>query len=178
MTEKVLITGGSGFLGYHLIKAALNAGLEVYAAVRKNSHVEHLKDLPVKYTHLNYEDAGALQKELEEKGYSYVIHAAGVTKANSEAEYSNINAGYTVNLAKAAADLKGQVKKFVLISSLAATGPLKTAEGLITEDKNCEPVTAYGRSKLKAEQELLKIDIPAVILRPTAIYGPRDKDLF
>ncbi len=178
MSQKVLITGGSGFLGYHLIMAALEKKMEVYAAVRGKSNVEHLKGLPVNFTTVNYEDSDAIQKQLSEKKYDFIIHAAGITKANSLASFDHINATYTANLALAAAQQNGQVKRLVMISSLAAAGPLKDRNILITEQTQPNPVTAYGRSKLKAEQALANINIPSTILRPTAIYGPRDKDLF
>lgn len=72
--KKVLITGASGFVGYHLIKEALKADLEVYAAVRKSSDVAHLKDFDIRYTDLDYTDVEALKAELEEKQYHYIIH--------------------------------------------------------------------------------------------------------
>lgn len=178
MSQKVLITGGSGFLGYHLIMAALEKKIEVYAAVRSKSNIEHLKGLPINFTSVNYDNTGAIEKELSEKKYDFIIHAAGITKSNSLKEFDYINGVYTSNLAQAAAQLNGQVKKLVLISSLAAAGPLKDRNILITEQTQPHPVTAYGRSKLKAEQALINVNIPSVILRPTAIYGPRDKDLF
>ena len=165
-------------MGYHLIMAALEKKMEVYAAVRSKSNIGHLKGLPVNFTSVNYDNTGAIEKELSEKKFDFIIHAAGITKANSLKEFDHINADYTGNLAQAAAQLNGQVKKLVLISSLAAAGPLKDRNILITEQAKPNPVTAYGRSKLKAEQALTNINIPSVILRPTAIYGPRDKDLF
>lgn len=178
MTQRVLITGGSGFLGYHIINAAVKKNFEVFAAVRKSSNTEHLKGLPVQFVQLDYESESSLKQVLEENKIDYIIHSAGVTKANTEEEYNHINAAYTINLAKAAAGLNGQVKKMVLISSLAAIGPLETTEGVITEEKPPMPVTAYGRSKLKAETGLAGTNIPFAVLRPTAIYGPRDKDLY
>lgn len=177
MTDKVLITGGSGFLGYHLILAAIEKNMEVYAAVRQKSNTEHLKGLPVKFIYLDYENIDSLKIELSAIGFDYIIHAAGITKANSAEEYNHINADYTSNLAKAAEHLNGQVKRFVLISSLAALGP-EVHNKFITEATNPNPVTNYGRSKLKAENNLSEINISSTILRPTAIYGPRDKDLF
>ena len=178
MSESVLITGASGFLGYHLLKAALEKDLTVYAAVRKNSQIDHLKELPVKYVYLNYENINELEKVLSNNSIDYIIHAAGVTKAVKLEDYNKINATYSVNLAKAA-DMSGnRIKKMIFISSLAATGPLSSANSIINEEINPTPVTAYGRSKLLAETELSKIDIPVSILRPTAIYGPRDKDIF
>ena len=67
MTERVLITGASGFLGYHLIHAAINKGLNVYAAVRRNSNIDHLKDLPLQYLHLNYEDEDDIARHGRER---------------------------------------------------------------------------------------------------------------
>ena len=178
MSESVLITGASGFLGYHIILAALDKNLEVYAAVRKNSQIDHLKGLAVKYVYLNYEDVDALGKVIEDYTINYIIHAAGVTKAVKQEDYNHVNATYSVNLAKAV-NMKGNYfKKMVFISSLAAAGPSADDVTLISEQASARPVTAYGRSKLLAENELAKVAIPLIILRPTAIYGPRDKDIF
>jgi len=177
MSERVLITGASGFVGFHLIEAALNNHLEVFAAVRKSSKVDHLKELSVQYAYTNFTSVETLTAEILENQYDYIIHAAGVTKANSKAEYDAINTDYTVNLAKAAV-VSGRIKKFVFISSLAAVGPMATVEGILTETTAQAPVTAYGHSKKRAEEELKKFtSLNYVILRPTAVYGPRDKDI-
>ncbi len=179
MKEKVLITGASGFLGYHIICEALKNDLEVYAAIRKTSNINHLKDLDLKFTYPDYSNTDSLKQEISENKYDYIIHAAGITRARSAEEYDNINAGHTYNLAKAAAESKYRVKKFVLIGSLAAIGPLNTLDGIITEATEPKPVTAYGRSKLLAEEQLKSIKgLRYTILRPTGIYGPRDKDIF
>jgi UDP-glucose 4-epimerase len=179
MKEKVLITGASGFVGYHLIVEALQNNLEVYAAVRKNSKVEHLADLPIQYVYLDYSDIESLKTELQEKKYDYIIHAAGVTRARSADEYDLINADYTANLANAAVQSDINLKKFALISSLAAIGPLKGMNGIITEETNPNPITAYGKSKLLAEHKLRAIkNLNYIILRPTAVYGPRDTGIF
>ena len=178
MRQKVLITGASGFLGYHLINAAVANNMEVYAAIRKSSNVKHLQHLPINYTVLNYADVEGLIKIFADLQFDYVIHAAGTTKANTEKEYELVNNTYTQNLAQAAAKNKGQVKRFVFISSLAAAGPLKSGTHKIAEDTLPLPVTAYGKSKLNAEIYLKKLEIPVTIFRPTAIYGPREKDIF
>jgi UDP-glucose 4-epimerase len=178
MSESVLITGASGFLGYHLIIAALEKKLDVYAAVRKNSNTEHLKGLSVKYVYLNYEDVDAVADVLCNNKINYIIHAAGVTKAVKQQDYNKINATYSVNLAKAAKKSGNYFKKMVFVSSLAAVGPLNDVESIISEQTSPKPVTAYGRSKLLAEIGLTKTGISLSILRPTAIYGPRDRDIF
>lgn len=178
MKERVLITGASGFVGYHLITEALQNNLEVFVAVRKNSKVDHLRDLDIQYTYPQFNDLESLKKDIEENQYNYIIHAAGATRARSVEEYNTINAEYTSNLAQAAL-ASGKLKKFVLISSLAAIGPLNTLQGTITEDTRPHPVTAYGESKLLAERKLKAITgLNYTILRPTAVYGPRDTGIF
>jgi UDP-glucose 4-epimerase len=179
MKERVLITGASGFVGYHLIEEALKNNLEVYAAVRKSSDIKHLKHFDIRFTYPDFTDLPALTNELKEKQYDYIIHAAGVTKARSQKEYNDINAGYTFNLALAALESGIKLKKFVLISSLAALGPLTSLEGVITEETIPAPLTAYGKSKLLAEQNLKAFTtLNYTILRPTGVYGPRDRDIF
>jgi nucleoside-diphosphate-sugar epimerase len=179
MRERVLITGASGFVGYHLIEAALQSNLEVYAAIRSNSQTDHLKHLAIRYINLDYKNLSALKQQLTDINPDYIIHAAGVTSARSQAEYNDINATNTHNLASAAAEVGGNLKKFVLIGSLAAIGPLKSLNGIITEATIPHPVTAYGRSKLLAEEQLRTVkNISYTILRPTAVYGPRDTGIF
>jgi nucleoside-diphosphate-sugar epimerase len=179
MKERVLITGASGFVGYHLIIEALQNNLEVFAAIRKSSATDHLKQLDIQYTYLDYNDLPSLKKELKDKQYDYIIHAAGITRATSAEEYDRVNAEYTSNLAQAALASGDNLKKFVLISSLAAVGPLNTLNGIITEDTPPRPITAYGESKLLAEKKLEAITgLNYTILRPTAVYGPRDTGIF
>jgi UDP-glucose 4-epimerase len=178
MSEKVLITGASGFLGYHIVKAAIEQGLDVYGAIRKNSDIEHLRGLPIQYLYLDYNDVDGLTTQLRENKIVYIIHAAGITKALKEETYNLINATYTLNLAQAAKNSGAGFKKFVFISSLAAIGPLANEEEEITEATAPKPVTAYGRSKLLAEQYLAEVAIPTTTLRPTAVYGPRDRNIF
>jgi nucleoside-diphosphate-sugar epimerase len=178
MKEKVLITGASGFLGFHIINAAFDANLDVYAAIRPNSNVKHLAHLPINYIQLDYKDIDAMAREIEDRNFTYIIHAAGITKSVSEQAYDVVNNRFTTNLALAAAQNINSIKKFVFVSSLAACGPLKTIDGYIKEDIVPRPVTAYGRSKLNAENNISKLNLPVIILRPTAIYGPREKDIF
>jgi UDP-glucose 4-epimerase len=178
MKERVLITGASGFLGYHIIHSAIEKGLEVFAAVRENSNIEHLKGLPLQYLFLKYNDVEDMARQLAENKIDYIIHAAGVTKAIKQEEYNKVNASFTLHLAKAAEQQGNNFKKLVFISSLAALGPLGEYDKEITEQTIPNPVTAYGRSKLLAEKNLENCTIPITILRPTAIYGPRDRDIF
>jgi len=178
MNGRVLITGASGFVGYHLIEEALGKGLEVYAAVRRSSQVDHLRDLPVTFTYPDFADLKSLRADLEMHQYDYIIHAAGITKALHRKEYDLVNAEYTRNLGQAICETQLPLKKFVFISSLAAVGPSPNGHP-ITEHDPAHPVTPYGKSKLLAELYLSTLyALPIIVLPPTAVYGPRDRDLF
>ncbi|MGN7888627.1 NAD-dependent epimerase/dehydratase family protein [Dyadobacter sp. 22481] len=185
MKEKLFITGASGFIGYHLVAAALEAGMEVHAAVRPSSDLSFLKKLnadapDLVYVNADFSSKDKLTKLLEDGGYAYIIHAAGVTKAKTAAAYNLVNAEYSLNLAQAAVSADIPLKRFVFLSSLAALGPaVYNAAQPITEETLPVPVTDYGRSKLLAEQYLKTvIGLPLSIIRPTAVYGPGEKDLF
>lgn len=179
MIKKVLITGATGFVGYHLIEHALAAGLEVYAAVRPETDRTHLKAFDIHYTELDYSSVESLKQALEAKQYHYIIHAAGITKAKTKEAYNKVNAEYSRNLAIAASTTDIPLEKFVLLSSLAALGPLTNLSAEIKDDSIPHPVTNYGASKLLGEQYLTAIkELPLIVIRPTAVYGPREKDLF
>ncbi|MEO9211013.1 MAG: NAD-dependent epimerase/dehydratase family protein, partial [Ginsengibacter sp.] len=79
MKEKVLITGASGFIGYHLINEAINSGMDVFAAIRPSSDVAHLKALDVKLVEYNFLDTNSIKRNFERDQYDYIIHAAGLT---------------------------------------------------------------------------------------------------
>ena len=148
----------------------------MFVSTRPSSATAHLKDLDLKYTSLNFADEESIRKELRAKQYNYIIHAAGSTRASSQDQYNLVNAVYTANLAKAAADPGIPLKKFVFVSSLAAVGPSRA--GIIDENRPMQPVTGYGKSKLLAEQMLNDIPgLPLITFRPTAVYGPRERDI-
>ncbi|MCY7420990.1 MAG: NAD(P)-dependent oxidoreductase [Chitinophagaceae bacterium] len=176
--QKVLVTGANGFVGSHVVEKCLENGLEVWAAIRKSSNLDYLKAASVKFTYPDFNNVELLTKEIEEKQYDFIIHIAGITKARFPKEYEQVNALYTANLGRAIKESRHKVKKFVFMSSLGAIGPLQYNDGLITENTIPKPVTAYGKSKLIAEEMLAALHLPLVVLRPTAVYGPREKDIF
>ncbi|MEM9548850.1 MAG: NAD(P)-dependent oxidoreductase, partial [Bacteroidota bacterium] len=180
MSQKVLITGASGFVGGFLVEEALNRGLEVYAAIRKTSNTQYLTDPRIKFVHLDFENTDTLANQLLENQYDYFIHNAGVTKTPLKDVYFKVNAEYLNNIILAIQKSGLSLRKLTFISSLAAYGPAEyTDSGIVTESGKPHPVTNYGRSKLKAEGYLkAQENIPYVIIRPTAVYGPREKDLF
>jgi nucleoside-diphosphate-sugar epimerase len=113
------------------------------------------------------------------KGVSLVFHCAGLTKAQHAGDYYRVNHLGTKNLLEACAQYNPGLEKFILVSSQAAAGPSSDGRPVGDSDKP-QPVSDYGRSKLLAENEVsgYKDRFPVVILRPTAVYGPRDVDVF
>ncbi|RDC55844.1 NAD(P)-dependent oxidoreductase [Pedobacter chinensis] len=178
MKKRILITGATGFVGFHLIEAALANDLVVFANVRQSSKIEHLKGLDIYFVELDFESIRALIKNIDENKYDYIIHAAAVTKAENLDEYHKYNASYTRNLALAVSQALHKIEKFVFVSSLAALGPLKKSDGLLNDDGASNPVTHYGKSKALAETYLKNINnLPLLVFRPTAIYGPREREI-
>ena len=166
MPERVLVTGATGFVGSHVAHALVKAGYEVRCGVRASSSTRWISGLPVERVGLDMKGR-AEDFSLAVEKVDLVVHAAGITRARRAEDYHAVNAGGTRKLASAA--LGAGVRRFVLISSLAARGP----------DGRDHPESAYGRSKLEAEAHLRALDsqMEPVILRPAAVYGPRDTDL-
>jgi len=178
MKKRILITGATGFVGFHLIEAALAEDMEVYANVRQSSKTDHLSDFSIKYVKLNFDSIYELSKNITENEYDYIVHAAAVTKAENLEAYNKFNAYYTRNLAIAASQSAHQIKKFVFVSSLAALGPLNELDHQLNDNGAPHPVTYYGKSKALAETYLANIErLPLLIFRPTAVYGPREREI-
>jgi nucleoside-diphosphate-sugar epimerase len=108
-----------------------------------------------------------------------VIHCAGLVKARSPEEFRQTNVVGTQNLLDAAKKHTPKLQRFVFVSSLAAMGPSQDGKPL-RGDPEPHPITHYGRSKLEAERlvRAAKDDIKVTVLRPPAIYGPRDQEIF
>jgi len=173
---KVLVTGGSGFLGSHVAEQLSHDGHTVVALVRKSSNRKFLSTLErVELAEGSVEDRAAVDKAM--KGVDAVVHSAGLVKATSEAAFRETNTQGTINLLEAAQEHAPDLKRFVHVSSLEACGPSLDGKPVPLHQEH--PVTAYGRSKLAAEKEVLlrKDKLPVVILRPAAIYGPRDVEI-
>ncbi|MDL2265905.1 NAD(P)-dependent oxidoreductase [Parabacteroides sp. OttesenSCG-928-G21] len=183
--KKVLITGASGFIGSFLVKEALRRDYEVWAGVRLTSSRANLQDERIRFISLQLNDLEVLSCQLsnhkEEYGsWDYVIHNAGLTKALNKADFYRVNAEYTNNLIKALQLSEAVPEKFLLMSSLSTFGGGndKTYEP-IRPDSLQVPETEYGKSKLEAENYVRHQTLcPFVILRPTGVYGPGDKDYF
>ena len=179
---KILITGASGFIGSFIVEEALKQGFETWAAVRKSSSKEYLQDERIHFIELNLSSKAQLIEQLRPHQFDYVVHAAGVTKCLNKADFRRINTEGTKNLVDALLDLQMPLKRFVFLSSLSVFGAIKEQLPYdeIREDDTPKPNTEYGRSKLEAERYIDSIGsrLPYTILRPTGVYGPREKDYF
>ena len=172
-----LVTGATGFIGSHLVELLLKKNYAVRVLLRKTSDTIWLKGLPIEYVYGDLFDADALARAVT--GVDYVYHSAGVTKAKTQDAYYRGNTEGTKNLLDAVADSNAALKRFVQISSQTAAGP-SPDHTPITEEAAPHPITTYGRSKLKAEEACAAYagKIAITIVRPPAVYGPRDKDVF
>jgi nucleoside-diphosphate-sugar epimerase len=179
---KILITGASGFIGSFIVEEALKQGFETWAAIRKSSSKEYLQDERIHFIELNLSSKAQLIEQLRPHQFDYVVHAAGVTKCLNKADFRRINTEGTKNLVDALLDLQMPLKRFVFLSSLSVFGAIKEQLPYdeIREDDTPKPNTEYGRSKLEAEKYIDSIGsrLPYTILRPTGVYGPREKDYF
>ena len=190
MNPRILITGASGFIGSFIVEEALNRGFETWAAVRKSSSRDFLKDERIHLIELNLSSEEQLKQQLKDVQFDYVVHAAGVTKCLHKEDFFRINTEGTKNLVRALLDLQMPLKRFVYISSLSIMGAIREEQPYreIRERDKAQPNTAYGKSKLEAEQWLNSLNeklemrneklFPFIILRPTGVYGPRERDYF
>jgi nucleoside-diphosphate-sugar epimerase len=171
---RVLVTGASGFLGSHVAEQLANEGHTVRLLLRPSSSRRFLAGFSYETSTGDVTDVSSLATAVEE--VDAVVHAAGLTKARNEAEFTAVNGTGTANLIAAAESAR--IKRFVYISSLAAHGPSEDGSPRPV-DAAARPVSAYGRSKLAGERSVLDSGVAdrAVIFRPPVIYGPRDPAL-
>lgn len=179
--EKILITGASGFIGSFIVEEALRRGMEVWAGVRKSSSLAFLSDKRIRLVNLNLADEEQLFEALREVEPHYVVHAAGLTKSLRRDDFYRVNTEGTKNLVRALGRLPQPPRRLVYLSSLSIYGPIREQQPYteICESDEPRPNTAYGKSKLQAERFLdEECRIPYVVLRPTGVYGPRERDYY
>ncbi len=172
MKKKVLVTGANGFVGSNLVRALLENGYEVTCVVRRTSNLISLENLPVSFKYADYNSLSSLQEACKDQ--EIIFHIAAKVREINKKRYFEANVELTKNLLESIKS--SNVKKFVILSTQAATGP---AKGLSpkTETCTCNPVSYYGKSKLEAERVVReKCPVPWVIIRPPSVYGPRDRD--
>lgn len=173
--KKIFITGGTGFIGSHIVDHfSNNNDYEVYALVRDPENLKWLKDLDIQVLKGDLSLIPQLPSDLD-----YVIHSAGCTKTNKLSDYDEINRDGTRSLFESLASQHVAPKKIIYLSSLGVTGPSISDEPIKETHIPC-PLTPYAKSKLQGEEEALKFkdEFTIIILRPGGVFGPRDKDFY
>ena len=169
---KIFVTGGTGFIGSHLIDHFLDyKDTEIFALVRDLNNLKWLTGLKITPLEGDLLNIPALPSDID-----YVFHIAGSIKAYKMADYYTVNLQGTASLFQSLISQQISPKKVVYLSSLAATGPSKNGTPVREDDEPC-PVSSYGKSKLEGEIEVLKFKdrLSIVIPRVGAVYGPRDR---
>jgi nucleoside-diphosphate-sugar epimerase len=176
LTERVLVTGATGFIGYHLVKALSELGVEVLCLVRSTSNISNLESFNVSL----YEGDITLKESLipAVSAVDTVYHLAGSTAVLRAETHFHVNEGGTRNLAEACAQ-SGRRIRLLLVSSSAAVGPSPPGRPM-REDDPPHPVSNYGRSKLAGEEAARQYagEIPITIVRPPIVFGEYDRDMF
>jgi nucleoside-diphosphate-sugar epimerase len=171
------VTGGTGFIGSHLVERLLSRGYKVRCLIRNPSNPGYLKNLPVELFTGDLFSSGVLERAIAD--VDYVYHVAGVVGSRNKEGFYKQNRDGTRNIVESVSRANPRLKKFIFVSSGAAVGPATSEKG-VDESTPYHPITTYGKSKMEAELEVLKYKdlLPITIVRPTAVYGPRDPATF
>jgi dihydroflavonol-4-reductase len=175
MLLKALVTGATGFIGSHLVQSLVEENWEVTCLIRSKSRTDFLQRLPVRLIEGSANDIGSLGKAVI--GQDYVFHLAGRIRPASRAVYDIANHQLTRNLIQACLGKNPSLKRFIYVSSISAAGP-SLPNSYSNEGQAPSPVSEYGRTKLKGEEAVRKVwdQIPATIIRPPNVYGPRQQE--
>jgi nucleoside-diphosphate-sugar epimerase len=181
VSRTAFVTGGTGFVGSHVVEALLDRAFDdVRCMVR--SDPKWLADLDVEYVRGDLSDVEALWTALD--GVTHVYHVAGITRAPDWEPFYEVNVQGTLNLLGAVKHAAPDVERVLVTSSLAAVG--RCDDPPATEDAPLRPVSRYGRSKAQMEEALRDPHdmtepygeaLPLTVVRPSAVYGPRDRDI-
>jgi nucleoside-diphosphate-sugar epimerase len=171
MLSRVLVTGAGGFVGSHLVERLVARGTQVLALSR-TPREEGLDDR-IRWVQGDVTEPETYREAL--RGVDGVVHLAALLTARRVSEYEHANVLGTARLLETCAEECPELRRAVVVSTVAAMGPSRNGRSL-TESDPCRPANAYGASKLAAEAEALALAprIPITILRPVFVYGPGD----
>lgn len=172
---KAFVTGGTGFVGSHLVDALLAHGHEVTCLVRDPDKLaRRFPGAAPRAVRGTLADGAALRDGM--RGADVVYHVAGLTAAVHARHFFAVNAEATASVVAAARDAAPNLTRFVYVSSLAAAGPSLPGQPRVETDVP-RPVSAYGRSKLAGEHAVRDSTLPWTIVRPPAVFGPHDREM-
>lgn len=170
----VFVTGGTGFIGSHLVDELIKKNYKVKCLIRKTSNLRWLEGKPVELIYGGLFDNDALAEAV--KDVDYVYHIAGVTFAKKKEEYYRGNRDATRNLLEVCYNVNPDLKRFLFVSSQTTVGPSPDKDHPVDERSPYNPITTYGRSKMEAEKAVVGYfdKLKCTIVRAPAVYGPRD----
>jgi dihydroflavonol-4-reductase len=176
LTERVLVTGATGFIGYHLVRALVKTGVEVLCLVRSTSNTSKLESFNVSFVEGDVTFKESLVDAVS--GMDRVYHLAGSTAVIRAETYFLVNEVGTRNLVEVCAQ-SSQLQRLVLVSSSAAAGP-SPPDRPMREDDPPHPISHYGQSKLAGEEAARQWAgvIPITIVRPPIVFGEYDREVF
>ncbi|MGB4572733.1 MAG: NAD-dependent epimerase/dehydratase family protein [Rectinemataceae bacterium] len=172
----VAVTGGTGFVGSHIVEGLLERGFGVSCLLRPGRAPGWLEGLPIRIHRGDIDSGQGLGEFLE--GCDSLVHVAGLTRALTEDRFRVVNALGSAKLAAAVRNSASPPGRIIAISSLSASGPSADGRG-VGADAALHPLTPYGRSKAEMERVMRSVayPVPCTFLRPPPVYGPRDRDM-
>jgi len=172
-----VVTGATGFVGSHMVDLLLAKGHEVRCVVRKSSNLKWLENKNVKIFNFGLSDKEGLKEIIKDADFIY--HIAGVVKSKSKDGYFKGNVEPTRNVLDACLQVNPNIKRILIVSSMTACGPTKIGKP-VNENTPENPITTYGESKFMQEQlaKSYMDKLPITIVRPPAVYGPRDTEIY
>jgi nucleoside-diphosphate-sugar epimerase len=175
MPPSVLVTGATGFIGSHLVEALAAKNWSVTCLVRPKSRTHRLQKLPVSLIRGSWDDIPILNKAV--RGQDNVFHLAGRIRSAPKVVYKQANSLFTKNLIHACLKTNPNIERFIYVSSISAAGP--SPPGIFSDESQIpSPTSEYGRTKLQGEIAVQDVwdQLPSTIIRPPAVYGPRQQE--